>query len=173
VFILLSILFIPFFLNLIPLSSLAAVLILVGYKLVKPAIFKEIWKQGLVQFIPFLVTVLAILFTDLLKGIGIGLLIGIFYVIKRNFHDGVNLYQLESNYLLRFQTEVTFLNKPLLKELISQIPSNSHVLIDLSKNERLDEDIKEMIREFRIQADFKKIEIEFKYNSRTNIPKPF
>ncbi len=173
VFILFSILFIPFFLNLIPLSSLAAVLILVGYKLVKPAIFKEIWKQGLVQFIPFLVTVLAILFTDLLKGIGIGLLIGIFYVIKRNFHDGVNLYQLESNYLLRFQTEVTFLNKPLLKELISQIPSNSHVLIDLSKNERLDEDIKEMIREFRIQADFKKIEIEFKYNSRTNIPKPF
>jgi len=173
VFILLSILFIPHLLNLIPLASLAAVLITVGYKLVKPSIFIEIWKQGRVQFIPFLVTVLAILFLGLLKGIGIGMLIGIFYVIKRNFHDGVNLYQLESNYLLRFQTEVTFLNKPLLKDLLSQIPENSQVLMDLSKNERLDEDIKEMIREYRIQAEFKSINVEFKYNSRTNIPKPF
>lgn len=173
VFILLSILFIPHLLNLIPLASLAAVLITVGYKLVKPSIFIEIWKQGRVQFIPFLVTVLAILFLGLLKGIGIGMLIGIFYVIKRNFHDGVNLYQLESNYLLRFQTEVTFLNKPLLKDLLSQIPENSQVLMDLSKNERLDEDIKEMIREYRIQAEFKSIHVEFKYNSRTNIPKPF
>ena len=173
IFILLSILFIPQLLNLVPLASLAAVLIMVGYKLVKPSIFIEIWKQGKVQFIPFFITVVAILFLGLLKGIGIGMLIGIFYVIKRNFHDGVNLYQLESNYLLRFQTEVTFLNKPLLKELLSQIPVSSHVLIDLSKNERLDEDIKEMIREYRIQAEFKNIHIEFKYNSRTNIPKPF
>jgi MFS superfamily sulfate permease-like transporter len=157
----------------VPLASLAAVLIMVGYKLVKPSIFIEIWKQGKVQFIPFFITVVAILFLGLLKGIGIGMLIGIFYVIKRNFHDGVNLYQLETNYLLRFQTEVTFLNKPLLKELLSQIPNSSHVLIDLSKNERLDEDIKEMIREYRIQAEFKNIDIEFKYNSRTNIPKPF
>lgn len=173
VFILLSILFIPHLLNYIPLASLAAVLITVGYKLVKPSIFIEIWKQGKVQFIPFVLTVLAILLLGLLKGIGIGILVGIFFVIKRNFHDGVGLYQLEQNYLLRFQTEVTFLNKPLLKELFLKIPENSHVLIDLSKNERLDEDIKEMIREYRIQAEFKKIQIEFKYNSRTNIPKPF
>jgi MFS superfamily sulfate permease-like transporter len=173
VFILLSILLIPHLLNLVPLASLAAVLITVGYKLVKPSIFVEIWKQGRVQFIPFIITAFAILFFGLLKGIGIGMLIGLFYVIKRNFHDGVNLYQLESNYLLRFQTEVTFLNKPLLKDLLSQIPENSQVLIDLSKNERLDEDIKEMIREYRIQAEFKNIHVEFKYNSRTNIPKPF
>lgn len=173
VFILLSILFIPHLLNYIPLASLAAVLITVGYKLVKPSIFIEIWKQGKVQFIPFVITVLAILLLGLLKGIGIGILVGIFFVIKRNFHDGVGLYQLEQNYLLRFQTEVTFLNKPLLKELFLKIPENSQVLIDLSKNERLDEDIKEMIREYRIQAEFKKIHVEFKYNSRTNIPKPF
>jgi MFS superfamily sulfate permease-like transporter len=173
VFILLSILFIPHVLNLVPLASLAAVLIMVGYKLVKPSIFIEIWKQGKVQFIPFFITVLAILFLGLLKGIGIGMLVGIFFVVKRNFHDGVSLYQLEKNYLLRFQTEVTFLNKPLLKELLSKVPENSQLLIDLSKNERLDEDIKEMINEYRIQAEFKNIQIEFKYNSRTIIPKPF
>ena len=119
---LISVVLFPHLLNAIPLASLAAVLIFVGYKLVKPSIFKDIWKQGKIQFLPFLVTFMAIIATDLLKGMGIGLLVGIYFVVRRNFKEGVQLYEHEGNFLLRFQREVTFLNRPLLKEKIRKIP---------------------------------------------------
>ena len=163
-----SVLFFPFVLNLIPLSSLAAILIFVGYKLVKPSIFMDIWKQGKIQFIPFIVTLIAILSIDLLKGIGIGLLVGLFFVIKRNFKKGVALHEHDGNYLMRFQQEVTFLNRPLLKETLAKIPPHSNLLMDLSRNERMDEDILEMIEDFKIQARHKHIEIEFKHNAKGN-----
>ncbi len=163
-----SVMFFPFVLNHIPLASLAAILIFVGYKLVKPAIFIEIWRQGKIQFIPFIVTLIAILGLDLLKGIGIGLLVGLFFVIKRNFKKGIALHEHEGNFLIRFQQEVTFLNRPLLKETLSKIPNHAHLLMDLSRTERMDEDIREMILDFKIQAKHKHIEIEFKHNTRNN-----
>ncbi len=163
-----SVIFFPFVLNQIPLASLAAILIFVGYKLVKPGIFIEIWKQGKIQFIPFIVTLVAILSIDLLKGIGIGLLVGLFFVIKRNFKKGIALHEHDGNYLIRFQQEVTFLNRPLLKETLAKIPAHSHLLMDLSRNERMDEDILEMINDYKIQAQHNHIVIEFKYNAKGN-----
>jgi MFS superfamily sulfate permease-like transporter len=166
IFLLISVVLFPHLLNAIPLASLAAVLIFVGYKLVKPRIFKDIWDQGKIQFLPFLVTFVAIIATDLLKGIGIGLLVGIYFVIRRNFKEGVQLYEHEGNFLLRFQQEVTFLNRPLLKEKIRKIPSGSSVLLDFSKTERLDQDIREIIDDFVIHAPHDQVKIEFKYNQR-------
>jgi MFS superfamily sulfate permease-like transporter len=163
-----SVIFFPFVLNQIPLASLAAILIFVGYKLVKPSIFIEIWKQGKIQFIPFIVTLVAILSIDLLKGIGIGLLVGLFFVIKRNFKKGIALHEHDGNYLIRFQQEVTFLNRPLLKETLAKIPAHAHLLMDLSRNERMDEDILEMINDYKIQAQHNHIVIEFKYNAKGN-----
>ena len=159
-----SVLFFPFVLNQIPLASLAAILIFVGYKLVKPSIFMDIWKQGKIQFIPFIITLVAILSIDLLKGIGVGLLVGLFFVVKRNFKKGITLHEHEGNYLIRFQQEVTFLNRPLLKETFAKIPAQTQVLLDLSRTERMDEDILEMITDFKVSAHHKNIILEFKHN---------
>lgn len=161
-----SVMFFPFVLNQIPLASLAAILIFVGYKLVKPSIFIDIWKQGRIQFIPFIITLVAILGIDLLKGIGVGLLVGSFFVIKRNFKKGIAIHEHDGNYLIRFQQEVTFLNRPLLKETLAQIPNESQVLLDLSRTERMDEDILEMIADFKIRAQHKSIALEFKHNPK-------
>src|SRR5690606_32947434 len=84
ILLLVCVLSIPFILNMIPLATLAAVLILVGYKLAKPATFKHFWHNGKYQFIPFVATVLAVVFTDLLKGVGIGLVISVFYILQGN-----------------------------------------------------------------------------------------
>lgn len=172
-FLLISVILFPTLLNSIPLASLAAVLIFLGYKLVKPSIFIELWKLGKTQFLPFLITFISIIATDLLKGIAIGLLVGIFFVIRRNFKEGIQLYQHQSNYLLRFQSEVTFLNRPLLKEKIRSIPSDCSVLLDFSKTERLDEDIREIIDDFLVNARYKNIDIEIKYNQRKHQFKKF
>lgn len=173
IFLLISVVLLPNILNSIPLASLAAVLIFVGYKLVKPSIFIELWRQGKVQFLPFIVTFIAIIATDLLKGIGIGLLVGIYFVVRRNFKEGVQMYEHEGNYLLRFQHEVTFLNRPLLKEKIRRIPHGSQVLLDFSKTERLDQDIREIINDFIIKSHHSEISIEFKYNQRRSNFKKF
>ena len=82
---LLSVALIPSLLKLIPLSALAAILIYTGYKLAKPSIFKEFYKKGFDQFIPFVVTVIAIIFTDLLMGIVIGIAVGLFFVMQKQF----------------------------------------------------------------------------------------
>jgi MFS superfamily sulfate permease-like transporter len=173
IFLFISVVLLPNILNSIPLASLAAVLIFVGYKLVKPSIFIELWRQGKVQFLPFIVTFIAIIATDLLKGIGIGLLVGIYFVVRRNFKEGVQMYEHDGNYLLRFQQEVTFLNRPLLKDKIRRIPHGSEVLLDFSKTERLDQDIREIIHDFIIQAQHAGIRVEFKYNQRRSNFKKF
>ena len=165
-FLLISVVLFPQLLNAIPLASLAAVLIFVGYKLVKPSIFKELWNQGKIQFLPFIITFLAIIATDLLKGIGIGLLVGIFFVVRRNFKEGIQLYEHEGNVLIKFQSEVTFLNRPLLKEKIRLIKPNSEVLLDFSKTERMDQDIREILEDFLIKAKHTNVNVEFKYNSK-------
>jgi MFS superfamily sulfate permease-like transporter len=106
---------IPVILNLIPLASLAAVLFVVGYKLAKPALFKQIYKQGKTQFIPYIVTILGIVFTDLLIGIALGLVVAIFHVLYKNYkkpyfldmsrhHEGAPI-------LIELSEDVTFLNK--------------------------------------------------------------
>lgn len=135
-------------LNMIPLSCLAAVLFAVGYKLAKPSIFIGIYKNGLDQFIPFIVTVIAILFTDLLIGIGIGMVFGLFFVVKTNFVRAVTLTEMKGNYLLKMQKDVSFLNKALLMELLSEIPSNSKVIINARNAQFIDHDIQEVLNDF-------------------------
>ncbi len=148
---------IPGLLNQIPLSGLAAVLLVVGYKLAKPSIFIKEFKKGWDQFLPFLVTVTSILLTDLLIGIGIGLVVGLFFVIKTNFHRSVLVTERNGNYLVKLQKDVSFLNKaPLIKEL-SQIPEGSNVVLNASMARFIDHDIQEVLNDFISSAESKKI----------------
>ena len=143
---------IPGFLNKIPLSGLAAVLLLVGYKLAKPTLFIKEYKKGWDQFLPFLVTVVAILLTDLLVGIGIGLVIGLFFVIKTNFHRSVLVTERNGNYLVKLQKDVSFLNKSILIQELSQIPDGSKIIINATNSKFIDYDIQEVINDFIASA---------------------
>jgi MFS superfamily sulfate permease-like transporter len=158
---------IPEVLNQIPLSSLAAVLLLVGYKLAKPSIFILEYKKGLNQFLPFLVTVIAILLTDLLLGIGIGMIVGLFFVVKTNFHQSVAVSQSNGIYLVKLKKDVSFLNKaPLMKEL-SLIPEGSKVVLNASNAIFIDHDIQELLNDFIAAAPSKQITITTEdYNSQ-------
>ena len=115
---LLSVLFLVQWINTIPLSALAAILLITGYKLAKPTIFLDMYRRGRDQFLPFIITVLAILATDLLKGISIGMVVGLVFVIRANFKASITLTRDGHNYLLRLRKDVSFLNKALLRELL-------------------------------------------------------
>lgn len=155
--------FIPGVLNLIPLSALAGVLIFVGYKLVKPALIKEMYAKGWAQFIPFIITIFAILFSDLLIGIGIGILAALFYLIRSNYRQAVLVVSDEkNNYLMRFRSEVSFLNKSFVRNWLETIPPNSSLLIDASKSNYIDKDIVEDVIDFLNHAHLKNISVEFK-----------
>ncbi|MBS4071055.1 MAG: SulP family inorganic anion transporter [Algoriphagus sp.] len=150
---------IPGFLNQIPLSCLAAVLFMVGYKLAKPSIFIHEFEKGWNQFLPFIFTVIAILLTDLLVGIGIGMVVGLFFVMKTNFQRSVTVTELNGNYLVKLQKDVSFLNKaPLMKEL-TQIPAGSNVILNASKAVFIDHDIQEVLNDFIDSAHTKNISI--------------
>ncbi|MBW4641377.1 MAG: hypothetical protein KME05_24815 [Gloeocapsa sp. UFS-A4-WI-NPMV-4B04] len=140
-------------LNLIPLSSLAAILIMTGYKLAKLSLFKEMYGKGGQQFIPFAVTILAIVFTDLLMGILIGLAVSIFYLLRSNFHNPFTLgqEQLPMGELVRMELseEVSFLNKASIKDTLWQVPENSKVIIDATRSTFIDEDVLEVLTDFR------------------------
>nr|MCU0567375.1 SulP family inorganic anion transporter [Oculatellaceae cyanobacterium Prado106] len=115
VLLLVCVIFISQTLNQIPLACLAAILLIVGYKLASPSVFMKMFKKGWDQFLPFTITILAILLTDLLIGVGIGILIGLFFVIRTNFHSAITITKANSNtqILIRFNKDVSFLNKPL------------------------------------------------------------
>ncbi len=150
---------IPGILNKIPLSCLAAVLFMVGYKLAKPSIFIHEFEKGWDQFLPYLVTVIAILFTDLLVGIGIGMVFGIFFVVKTNFQKSITLTELNGNYLLKLQKDVSFLNKaPLMKELAT-IPPGSKVILNSIKARFIDHDIQEVLNDFIKTSGDKNIKV--------------
>lgn len=147
-------------LNLIPLSALAGILFFIGYKLTSPKIIKSVASKGRSQLIPFIVTIVAILFTDLLSGIIVGLMIGLFFTIKANKRKAVTLTSHKNNYLLRFKSEVTFLNIKEVKDYLSYIPYNSELIIDASKVGFIDPDIVDVIEDFLAVASHKKINVE-------------
>lgn len=157
-----SLIFIPEFLNLIPLSCLAGILILVGLNLVKPKMVRNIYNRGNNQFVPFIVTVFAILFTDLWSGILIGMSVGFFYAIKSNIHKSIVMVNDGDHYLIRFYKDVSFLQKSLLLKMFHEIPENSHLVIDGSKGVFVDEDISEAIEDFIKKSEVKKIRVELK-----------
>lgn len=159
---LLCVMFIPQILNLIPLSALAAILIFTGYKLAKVPLFKEYYIKGWDQFVPFVVTILAILFTDLLVGILIGIGVGLFFMMRNNFRTSVYVVNEENNYLIRLRKDVSFLNKPIIKKKLEEVPANSILLIDATRADFIDRDVIEEINNFLMHADLKNIKVEIK-----------
>ena len=162
---------IPTILNKIPLSCLAAVLFMVGYKLAKPSIFVHEWEKGLNQFLPFLATIIAILFTDLLMGIGIGMVVGIFFIIKTNFQESITITEMKGNYLLKLHKDVSFLNKASLKSRLAMIPDNSTVIINAYKAKFIDQDIRDVLNDFIESAYDRNINLEiegFDYKLKQN-----
>lgn len=166
VFLLVSAIFIASLLNLIPLASLAAILLMVGYKLAKPSLFKQMYKLGWEQFIPFTATVVAILATDLLKGITVGILFGIFYTLRhsyRNSHyvkDNVSDQNGKTVHHMVLAEEVSFFNKASLLNTFESIPNNSKVIIDCTNSKSIAYDVIEIIKDFEHNAKTKSIEVE-------------
>lgn len=165
VLLLVCVLSIPFILNLIPLATLAAVLILVGYKLAKPATFKHFWHNGKYQFIPFVATVLAVVFTDLLKGVGIGLAISVIYILQGNMKRAYYLSREKLNdadeLTIKLAEEVSFLNKAAIKKTLKNIKSGSKVIIDARTTSYITTDVLEMIQDFaNVRAKEENIEVE-------------
>lgn len=154
--ILISIIAIPHLLNLIPLATLASILLLVGYKLAKPALFKKMFKQGQGQFIPFVATVAGVVFTDLLMGIGIGLAVAIVFILYNNYKIPFKVQKDGSpqgqNIRIELAQEVTFLNKASILKTLDEIPENSNVEIDTSKTFYMHQDIAEILEDFKIRA---------------------
>jgi MFS superfamily sulfate permease-like transporter len=159
VWLLLSVLLIPVILNLIPLSALAAILIATGYKLTKPKLFTDRLKQGWTQFVPFVVTVLAILFTDLLIGIGIGLVVGFVFVIARNFRPAITFACDGNDCLVRARRNLYFIHKVELQRALAKVPDGANVLIDLTSTSYVDLDNVDIINAFIKGAQFRDINV--------------
>lgn len=162
ILLMLSVIFLGAALNMIPLACLAAVLLITGYKLARPALFIEQYQRGVNQFVPFIVTIAAILATDLLKGMGIGLAVGLFFVLRANYHSAFTLTRDGKNYLLRLQKDVSFLNKGPLREHLLKIEEGAYLLIDGSRVAFIDQDILETLEDFIKAASVSNIRIEMK-----------
>lgn len=165
VLLLLCVISIPVVLNLIPFATLAAVLLLVGYKLAKPTTFRHFWHLGKFQFIPFVATVVAVVATDLLKGVGIGLAISVFYILQGNMKRAYYLSREKLNnadgIMIKLAEEVSFLNKAAIKKTLKNIKPNSSVTIDARGTSYIATDVLEMIQDFaNIRAKEEDINVE-------------
>ena len=166
-----SLLFLGAVLNLIPLSALAAVLLLVGYKLTTPALYRKQWQLGWAQFTPFIITIVAVLFTDLLKGVSIGLVLGFFFILRDNAKAGSylrrddaeeNAESPDAPLHLRLPEHVSFLNKASIVTTLDQLPPNSRVILDGTRSDVIDHDVLEAIEAFRQAAPARGIELELR-----------
>lgn len=156
---LLSVLLIPAVLNLIPLSALAAILIATGYKLAKPTLFAKKFQQGWGQFVPFVVTVGAILFTDLLTGIFIGIGVGMMFVIARNFRPAISFVCEGHDCLIRARRNLYFIHKHELQTALNRVPDDVDLLIDLSSTQFVDLDNIEILNHFIKGAEYRNIRV--------------
>jgi MFS superfamily sulfate permease-like transporter len=172
---LICLLAIPSLLNKIPLSCLAAILLTVGYKLAKISLFKHMWHKGLDQFIPFVITIIAVVFTDLLIGVGIGMLIGIFYILRTNLRNPY-FYTIAPNgekntIRIKLAEEVSFLNKAAIQVTLTGLPQGTNVIIDGSTSRYIDPDVLEIINNYKHNAYTKGIIVELKdIKERYDIP---
>jgi len=160
VLLLISVIAIPTILNMIPLASLAAILLVVGYKLAKPSLFKAMYAKGWEQFIPFVITILGIVFTDLLTGIGIGMMIAIFFILYSNFKTPYFFYKhTDGSYHIDLSEQVTFLNKAGILTSLNKIPAGEKVIIDATRSVAIDHDIIEIIEDFKVHAKSESIDL--------------
>jgi SulP family sulfate permease len=164
VWLLVALVFIPNVINYIPLSALAAILLMTGYKLAKPSLIKKMWHLGWDQFIPFMVTLIAVVFTDLLIGVGIGMAVGILYILRTNMRNPFffkldKSTGLEKVYRLELAQEVSFLNKGAVQYAFTHLPENSTVIIDGTLARYIDHDVLEIIHNFKENAYTKNIKV--------------
>ncbi len=165
-FLLISVLTIAEYLNMIPLASLAAILIMVGYKLAKIDLFVKAYKQGFEQFLPFIVTVIAILLSDLLTGILIGVAVSLAFSLYHSYCNSHFMNETLSDegaqivHHIQLAQQVSFFNKASIINLLEKLPSNCKVIIDGRRSTFIDQDVLEVISDFRLHAQFKKIEVE-------------
>jgi carbonic anhydrase len=154
-------------LNLMPMAALACILMFVGFKLAKPAIFKKMFKSGWEQFIPFMATIIGILFTDLLVGIGIGMAVSLLFLLWNIFRaplemaghevaEGLN----EGIYTITLSEEVSFLNKLRLTRIFDKVPDNSRLVINAARTRNMHFDVREMINDFQVNAATRNIKVE-------------
>lgn len=149
---LLTVILIPTLLNKIPMACLAAILLMIGFKLASPKVFMHMWKIGKFQFIPFIVTVIGVVSLDLLKGVGIGLLVSIFFILlgnmKVSYFFNKNEHNEGDDIRIDLAQEVSFLNKAALKQTLAHLPANSKVIISAKNTVYIDYDVLELIKDF-------------------------
>jgi MFS superfamily sulfate permease-like transporter len=162
VLLLASAIVIPGVLRLTPLASLATILVVVGYKLTKPSLYRSVYSQGWNQFVPFLTTVIGVVFTDLLTGVFVGLACGLFFVIRTNHHEGITVVSSDLNYLFQFTKDASFINKNEFRKKLRALPNDAHVLIDGTRAVFIDHDIMEILEDYRQLAPYKNIQIDLK-----------
>lgn len=156
-----TVIFIPAIFNKIPLASLASVLLVVGYKLARPEVFKSMYKAGMYHFVPFCITILGLVLTNMLTGIVIGLTAALISILLENYKS--SSYFLESKVgnkaILRFSEQVSFLNKANIQQTLEHIAPNSEVVIDATRSKYIDYDVYEIIQNFRREAELKNIKL--------------
>lgn len=156
-----SIIFIPFLLNMIPLASLASVLLVVGFKLIRFDVFKTMYKAGMYHFLPFCITVLSMVFTDLLIGLAIGMITAIFSILLENYKSDFyfNKSDIGNKTIIRLPEHVSFLNKANIQKTLEQRPDCSEVIIDATRSKYIDYDVFEIIENFKTEAKLRQIKL--------------
>lgn len=167
---------IPQLLNLIPLASLAAILFMVGYKLAKPSLFRQMYKNGWLQFIPFMVTVVGIIFTDLLVGISLGMAVAIFNILyenyKRPYHFDPEEHHDGEVITIELSENVSFINKASILNTLKMVPDNAKVIINGTRTVSIDQDVREIIEDFKVNAGHKGIDLKIMGLEETPLPNP-
>ncbi len=168
--------FIPNVLNLIPLASLAAILFVVGFKLAKPSLFKSMYNLGKSQFVPFMVTIVGIVFTDLLIGIGLGLVVAIFHILwinyKTPYHFNPEEYVEGNPIRISLAEDVSFLNKAGILKTLNDLPDGVHLVIDASKTKTIHPDVIEIIEDFKENAKLRNMEMQVEGLPKAKKPNP-
>ena len=160
--ILFTVILIPHVLNLIPLASLAAILIVVGFKLAHPKLFRKYYKKGYSQFVPFIATILGILFTDLLVGVCIGFIVSVCFILYQNFKLPIIIkkeIKEDNDIVIHLPEDVSFLKKAIFLKILSEIPNGHNVTIDASKAIYIHNDIIDLIEDFKISAKDRNIKV--------------
>lgn len=160
---LVAVFLLPNVLELIPLSALAGVLIMTGYKLARPGLIMGMYKQGLDQFLPFAITILVMLFTDLLKGVSVGIVVSVFFILKQNYKSPFKMIQEEidgkMNVFIKLSQNVTFINKGKFIDVFKGIPPGSIVHIDGGRCVFIDKDVLEIISAYKQSAHIHRIKV--------------
>jgi len=163
ILLLICIYLIPEYLKQVPLACLAAILLLVGYKLARFSLFVEMYKKGWKQFIPFVVTIVSIVLTDLLTGIAIGMGVAIFYILRSNYRTPFYFHKEDHHegekFTITLSEEVSFLNKASIMLMLEELPKDSSVIIDGHKSNMVDLDVIEIIENFIAHAPLRNIDV--------------